>query len=296
MRSAIAAAVAIVRDHHGRLAVARDAVPEQLQDLAAGRRVEVARRLVREDDARLRDERAGDRDALLLAAGELGRPVRPPVAEADPVDQLLDPRPLRLAARELERQEDVLLGRQHRQQVEELEHEADVAAPELRELGVAERAELRVVDPDLAARSAGRGRRAGASGRTCRSPTGPSRRRARPRSPPATRPEGRRRRRRRRRSGGSGRARRRGRAARSAAGRGRPARYVRRSSRPLVACRGSRLTTLWRAAAEVVGRWPCSRSAPRLIRGRPSQSEGLSEIVRDDRCEAVPAGDTVGRP
>ena len=47
-----------------------------VEDLAARRRVEVAGRLVGEHHARARDERAGDGDALLLAAGELGRAVR----------------------------------------------------------------------------------------------------------------------------------------------------------------------------------------------------------------------------
>jgi hypothetical protein len=44
----------------------------------------------------------------------------------------------RLAAGELEREDDVLLRRQHRQQVEELEDEPDVVAAQLRQLGVVE--------------------------------------------------------------------------------------------------------------------------------------------------------------
>ena len=63
----------LVGDHHDRLPELLDRVPEQLEDLGAGLRVEVARRLVREDDVRPRDERPRDRDALLLAAGELRR-------------------------------------------------------------------------------------------------------------------------------------------------------------------------------------------------------------------------------
>ena len=42
------------------------------------------------------------------------------------------------------------LRRQHRQQIEELEDEADVAAPELGQLRVAQRGDLGRVDPDLA--------------------------------------------------------------------------------------------------------------------------------------------------
>jgi hypothetical protein len=47
---------------------------------------------------------ARERDALLLAAGELGRPMRPAVAEPQPADQLLEPRRLGRATRQPERQ------------------------------------------------------------------------------------------------------------------------------------------------------------------------------------------------
>ena len=76
-----------------------DRVAQQREDLAAGGRVEVAGRLVGEHHARARDERAGDGDALLLAAGELGRAVGEAVAEADRLDQLLEPLRVGLAAR-----------------------------------------------------------------------------------------------------------------------------------------------------------------------------------------------------
>ena len=51
---------------------------EQLEDLAARGLVEVAGRLVGEDERGVGDEGAGDGDALLLAAGELGRLVGRP--------------------------------------------------------------------------------------------------------------------------------------------------------------------------------------------------------------------------
>ena len=59
-----------------------------VEDVAAGARVERAGRLVGEDDLGPGDERAGDRDALLLAAGELGGPVAQAVAEPDAGDDL----------------------------------------------------------------------------------------------------------------------------------------------------------------------------------------------------------------
>ena len=49
--------------------------------------VEIAGRLVGEQHFGLGDDRAGDGDALLLAAGKLGRRMVPPVGEADLVER-----------------------------------------------------------------------------------------------------------------------------------------------------------------------------------------------------------------
>ena len=57
--------------------------PQQREHLAAGPRVEVARRLVGEQQRRRQQQRPRDRDALLLAAGELGGHVLGAVAEPD---------------------------------------------------------------------------------------------------------------------------------------------------------------------------------------------------------------------
>ena len=84
MRSAICRGARVVGDHHDRLPEVAHRVAQELEDLAARLRVEVAGRLVGEDDGRARDERARDRDALLLAARELGRAVVQPVARARP--------------------------------------------------------------------------------------------------------------------------------------------------------------------------------------------------------------------
>ena len=79
-------------------------------------------------------------------------PVRQPVGEPDVADQLVEPAVLRLLAGDGEREEDVLLRVQHRQEVEELEHEADVLAPQLREVVVSERRDLRPGDLDIPGR------------------------------------------------------------------------------------------------------------------------------------------------
>ena len=69
-------------DHDHRLAVPSDALAEQVQDPGAGARVQVAGRLVGEDDGGPADQRAGDRDALLLAAGQFARTVIETVGQA----------------------------------------------------------------------------------------------------------------------------------------------------------------------------------------------------------------------
>ena len=61
----------VVRHQHDRVALVVQRA-QQGEDLVAGARVEVAGRLVGEDQARPADQRARDRDALALAAGELG--------------------------------------------------------------------------------------------------------------------------------------------------------------------------------------------------------------------------------
>ena len=87
----------VVGDHDDGLAEVVDDVAQEGEDLAAGPRVERAGRLVGEDDLGPRDERAGDRDALLLAARELGGPVAQAVAEPDAVDDLVAPGPVERA-------------------------------------------------------------------------------------------------------------------------------------------------------------------------------------------------------
>ena len=59
--------------------------PDLVAHREAGRRVERRQRLVEQQRTRLEHQRAGERDALLLAAGELARQ---PVAETGEVDQL----------------------------------------------------------------------------------------------------------------------------------------------------------------------------------------------------------------
>src|SRR5262249_51188617 len=66
--------------------------------------------------------------------------------EADAAEQLLDPCLVGLLAGDRQREENVLLGTQHREQVEELEDEADLGAPELRQLGVVQAGDVGAAD------------------------------------------------------------------------------------------------------------------------------------------------------
>jgi hypothetical protein len=64
----------VVRHDDDRHALAVQAI-EQRNDIAAGSRIELARRLVSEEDDRAIRESARDSDPLLLSTGKLGRPM-----------------------------------------------------------------------------------------------------------------------------------------------------------------------------------------------------------------------------
>src|SRR6185437_6531107 len=83
---------AVVRDHDHRQAVVLPELLQQGDNLVAGVLVEVAGRLVGEQHSRLLDQRAGDRHALLLTAGQLRRQVPGPVGEPDRGERLRRPR------------------------------------------------------------------------------------------------------------------------------------------------------------------------------------------------------------
>ena len=106
--------------------------------------VELAGRLVGEEDLRGVGERDGDRDALLLAARQALGPVIEPIGQADEAEQLRRPLAATAAAVEDHRQLDVLDRAQVRQQVAGglLPDEPDDPAPVARPLAAADLAEL----------------------------------------------------------------------------------------------------------------------------------------------------------
>ena len=101
----------VVRHEHQRGAAFFVTGKQQFDDLAAGAFVEIAGRLVGDEDRRMRRERARERDALLLAAGQLRRIVIDAVAQADRGELRGGALEGVGRAREFERHRDVLQAR-----------------------------------------------------------------------------------------------------------------------------------------------------------------------------------------
>src|SRR5262249_3024862 len=105
---------------------------EEAEDVDGELRVEVAGGLVGEDEGRLADDGARDRDALLLAAGEHAGGVLAAAGQANTLERLADARadePLRQAD-DLEGHGDVLVDAPRLDELEVLEDDAQVAAQE----------------------------------------------------------------------------------------------------------------------------------------------------------------------
>ncbi len=140
----------VVRDEEQRRAALAIQPEHEVGDFDAGRVVEIARRLVGHQQLRLAGERAGDRDALLLAAGELLRIVRRALREPDAREPLLRLRRRVGRAGELERQHHVLERRQRRQQLKRLEDEAEQPLAQRRARILVQSGERDAVEPDVA--------------------------------------------------------------------------------------------------------------------------------------------------
>ena len=167
----------VVGDEDDRLAALVARPPERVEDLAAGRVVEVAGRLVGEEEGRARDEGAGDGDALLLAGRQLVGLVVLLAGQVDELDDVADPVGELAAAGVLagdrERQRDVLADVEQRDQVERLEDEAGPLAAQPRRLVVGEVADDLALEDRPRRWSAGRGRRGAGGACSCRCRTGP---------------------------------------------------------------------------------------------------------------------------
>ncbi len=121
---------------------------ENPKHVLGGVRVEVARRLVRQNQRRIGHDRARHRDALLLAPGELGGKVVHTAGHAHRLQRERGPPPA-LAAIQAgvgERQLDIGDRGRARHEVEALEDEADLAVAQVREVVLVELAGVHAVD------------------------------------------------------------------------------------------------------------------------------------------------------
>jgi hypothetical protein len=114
-----------VGDEHDGLTTLLVEAPQEGQHVVRHRRVEVPRRLIGKDQRRLVYQAAGDRDPLLLAAGELHRPMVRTLGQANPPERLAREliRLTALHSRVLARERDILQRGQRRDEVERLEYE-----------------------------------------------------------------------------------------------------------------------------------------------------------------------------
>ncbi len=135
-------------DHHDGLTEIGDGVSHEGENLGTHAAVEVARRFVGEDDARLAGQGAGHGHALLLTAGQLTRTMIESRTQTNRVDDGVEPRLIDGRATEIEGQRDVLERGERGDEVVGLEDETDVRATNAGELLVAEGREVGVADGD----------------------------------------------------------------------------------------------------------------------------------------------------
>jgi hypothetical protein len=121
---------------------------EEIEDLAAGLRIEVSGRLVGEEERRLVDECPRDGDALALTAGQLVRLMAHPILETDGDQRLFGQlAPLRTwNLRVDERQLHVLQRCGARQKIECLEDETDLLVAHSGQLVVIHRFDRNAVE------------------------------------------------------------------------------------------------------------------------------------------------------
>ena len=146
--SAYAGRDGIVRDHHHCVPVLVDQLAKELEDVASCLGVEGSGRLVGEHDLGARDQRPGDRDALLLPTGKLRGAVAKAIVKSDPGRDLTHRRTARPAPVEPQRQGDVLRHRERREQIEGLKDEADPFAPQQCQPPLAQAGQVGVAERD----------------------------------------------------------------------------------------------------------------------------------------------------
>ena len=140
-------------DEQGHLVLVVEA-KQKVVDLVGGAGVEVAGRLVGEQQVRAHDEGAGDRHALLLTAGELAGAMVQAVRQTDRLEHVAGPLARLLVGDSADQRghHRVLERGELTEEVMELEDEADGLVAEAGELRRREGGDVGVAEQDLAAR------------------------------------------------------------------------------------------------------------------------------------------------
>ncbi len=125
---------------------------QQFVQRLGGVLVQIARRLVGQQERRPHDERAGNGDALLLAARQHPGPVLQPLGQPDTLEEAAGSLATLGGAlpRDSERHLGVLDGRKLGQQVMKLKDEPDVPVAKCHQRLVGEAGEIHLVDADRA--------------------------------------------------------------------------------------------------------------------------------------------------
>ena len=116
-----------MRDNDQRCAHLGAAGEQQVDDAVAGGGIEIAGRLVGEDQAGVRGDGAGDGDALLFAAGKLGGIMRDAVAKADGFELRVGTGARIGHSRQLHRRRDIFQRGHRWQQMEGLKDNSDAS-------------------------------------------------------------------------------------------------------------------------------------------------------------------------
>jgi hypothetical protein len=137
----------IVRDKNKRGLAAALQAKQEIDHLLTGLGVEVAGRFVGEDDLRTGAQGTSERDALLFAAGKLGREMIGSMGDADLTKQTTRRLERIRFAGKFQRQGNILKRGHGRHEMERLENYADVAATHERKSIFAQRHEILARDP-----------------------------------------------------------------------------------------------------------------------------------------------------
>ena len=137
-------------DHHARARCSL--IAQEAEDLHTGAVVELAGRLVGEEESTTRCQSARDRDPLLFPTGQLIGKVIEPVAQADVAQNLLRGATIGFPPRDIDPELDVLSSREAGEEVEGLEDERDDRAPVREQLAATRAGDVVAIDDDPTAR------------------------------------------------------------------------------------------------------------------------------------------------